>query len=267
MPLTEEEANHVASRLHRAVRMAAGGLVETMLENNADVNGICCGQTPLHTAAEGCFQYGIPSNTARSIVKLLIDFKADVNRKKNPGFDFERTPLHVAAECQPKGVVQMLIEAGSDVSSVDGDEYTPLLHAIMYQENDLGDGTVCQLLHAGADVNHADREGNTALHAAITGLQPTLVMLLLEYNANLHTVGERGMTQLELAEHQAQNWFENDPDKRDIASTIFGILQRAETTRRERALAFAMGLHERIGADSILYGCDLDVLQMILDYT
>ena len=198
MQSTEEEI--VARRLHEFIMVSDVWAVEFLLKNGADVHGVYAGRTPLHTAAGGGFwvgnQYGpSPPGAPLAIAKLLIGFKADVNRGIESGGECGRTPLHFAAEFRPAGVVQVLIEAGANVSSVDrcgdtplrrvfvdrcGD--TPLLRVFALYATD-NYGTVRTLIRAGSDVNVADTCGNTVLYNAVFRLQVDVVMLLLKSGA------------------------------------------------------------------------------------
>jgi ankyrin repeat protein len=239
MPSTEEES--VARRLHEFIMVSDVRAVESLLKNGANVHGVYEGRTPLHTAAGGGVwggkQYGpSPPGAPLAIAKLLIDFNADVNREMESSDGSRRTPLHFAAEFRPAGVVQVLIEAGANVSSVDRWGDTPLLRAFALQATD-NYYTVRTLIRAGSNVNVADTLGNTVLYNAVFRLQVDVVMLLLKSGAgrSLSVPGVEGVgvsrtryrTPLERAEDM-KKWYSETPGKTLSDSSIMvNILRRA----------------------------------------
>ncbi|XP_055309695.1 uncharacterized protein LOC129573326 [Sitodiplosis mosellana] len=80
----------------------------------------------------------------KEIVQLLIENKADVNKKDDNG----STPLHWAAEKGRKEIVQLLIDKGADVHEKDYYGSTPLHWAAKW------------------DVNKKENDGSTPLHWA-----------------------------------------------------------------------------------------------------
>ena len=59
------------------------------------------------------------------IVKLLLDHRADINRRNYPG----RSPLHMAATCGQTHVVELLISRRADVNAPDYSNKSPLFYA------------------------------------------------------------------------------------------------------------------------------------------
>ncbi|OAI21163.1 MULTISPECIES: ankyrin repeat domain-containing protein [Methylomonas] len=90
------------------------------------------------------------------IVRLLIDARADVNRRDRYGI----SPLHQAIGW-PK-VMEALLDAGADVDSATTQGVTPLMSAAAFGEME----SVRLLLVRGADLNRRDDRGSSAADAA-----------------------------------------------------------------------------------------------------
>lgn len=88
------------------------------------------------------------------IVKILIDADADINLSHLDPFS---RPLHVAISKGSNRTLDMLINAGVDISYTDEFDRTPLHIAIIYG----CDSIIRRLLKAGADINAIDKYGIT----------------------------------------------------------------------------------------------------------
>jgi hypothetical protein len=114
------------------------------------------------------------------------------------------------------------------------------------------------LLRQGMDVNAVDNAGCTPLiHAAIF-CQHRVIPVLFEYGANVLFVGPYGWTALEgLVRPSVHGW--------DRRLSIVAV--EAELLSKAKLVAFAMGLHERLGAGSRVRWLDEGVLRMVLGPT
>ena len=123
-------------------------------------------------------------------VQTLLANGADVDEQDNG-----ETALIVAAHTRNKGIVQALLEAGSDVNARNSYGRTALMGAASR-----GNPGIAQLLlAAGADVNRKDDQGHTALiWAAMIG-HTSLAQILLADGADPYVETERGQTALSLA--------------------------------------------------------------------
>ncbi|KAG4253719.1 hypothetical protein FPRO03_07679 [Fusarium proliferatum] len=125
------------------------------------------------------------SSNSRDKVKLLIDYRADVDRADNNG----RTPLSHAAEHYTQAC-ELLLDCGADINRADNNGRTPLSHAAEWNTQ------ACELLlYRGADVNAADNRGRTPLsYAAKTDTRAC--GLLLDRGADVNAADNRGRTPL-----------------------------------------------------------------------
>ncbi|XP_078602782.1 ankyrin repeat and SOCS box protein 5-like isoform X5 [Branchiostoma floridae x Branchiostoma japonicum] len=187
--------------LHDAAANGQAHVLRTLIEQGANVNfrtpDWCM---PLHEACLGghyrCAQALIKagaklnprtidgdtpltfacSRGSVSCVKLLLNHGIS----PDPGL-FTKSPLHEACFNGRHEVVEVLIEAGADVETVDS-QYGSPLHVVCsrnYPE------CVELLLRAGANVD-ATKNYETALHVAAKAGSPEVVQVLLEYGANIN---------------------------------------------------------------------------------
>jgi len=118
-----------------AAAMGYPEIVEALVDAGADINARDgSGHTPLHAAAQYCFESS-DSLRSRRLLDVLISRKADINHADNEG----KTALLLLLGAHKRPGV------GSDATHLGA-----LLPA---------------LLDAGADMGHADQRGVTALHA------------------------------------------------------------------------------------------------------
>ncbi len=109
--------------LGRAAKIGDIKKVETLLQQGEDVNEVMTpGLSPLHEA--------VFNNAPLEIIGLLIDRGADVNMKScGDGWATEcncGTPLHIAACKGNADMVNLLLDRGAEIDSIDTWGYTPL---------------------------------------------------------------------------------------------------------------------------------------------
>mmetsp|Transcript_13444 Transcript_13444/g.32677 ORF Transcript_13444/g.32677 Transcript_13444/m.32677 type:complete len:262 (-) Transcript_13444:133-918(-) len=210
----------------------------------------------------------------REIVEILLDTCAEVNAKTTRG----ETSLHLAAQEGHGAIAQLLLENGADANlEKPFDGGTALHHAAAH-----GNGVIVQiLLDNGSDINLKATDGRAALHYAVErGLHGDVAMVtqLLDNGADINVKKGKGYTPLHTAVQRkdlpmVQLLLDKGADvcgcvPEDIASTfaIAALLRVARVAARRKVReAFAMVLHERLGATSLVRGLDEEVLRMILD--
>lgn len=150
---------------------------------------------PLQLAANDC-----------DVAKLgqLLREGADVNGR----CEFRNwTALHAAADRGQAAAARVLLERGAKVDLKDGDGFTPL-HVTGTQPSgkpqpkagEAGRNEVAVLLlDHGADANATTRQGNNALHCAVSSRNATLVRILLERGADPGHRNSQGYTPVDVA--------------------------------------------------------------------
>ena len=211
------------------------------------------------------------------MVHRLLEHKAEVSAKTIDG----ETPLHIAARCGHEVVGRQLVTNGADVSAKAVGGKTPL-HAAPPR-------LLQFFLEQGADASPKDREGSTPLHDAVTAGDVAGVRVLLAHGADASAMNSTGFAPLHLAALQGNtvvvqmlldngadplgtNMWGQCPDiiaagmmHAGLAATLQAAKARAEVLRRAKCVAFAMGLHERLGVGSCVQEIDAGVARMVLE--
>lgn len=169
--------------LHHAVLSRNLSLVESFLDEGGKPNDSTGGKTPLHLAA----QIGDELITEELIAAGgLVDIKDESHNN---------TPLHYATEAGSLKVVQLLLEHGADITSLNSKKQTSLHVAARCGHEDI----VLLLLASGAEVNGKDEDGTTPLHLASAGSWDPIVRRLLDQGGDACATSYNKRTPLHLA--------------------------------------------------------------------
>lgn len=122
-------------------------------------------------------------------VDVLLKYKADVVMAYG---DENDTALHFAADGGHKEMIEMLLDAGSDVNAVNKLGYTSLAIAAHKKHHAIAR----LLLERGAYVDARHDADGTALVMAVKNLDLEMVQLLLDHDANVHATNAKGKTSL-----------------------------------------------------------------------
>ncbi len=261
-----EAGARIGDALHAAVRGGHGKIVNHLLESGASIHEPDGqGLPPLHVAAvfgqaeilrslllkgadkdsldvSGCTAlyraFYANDDSMRSpplsgehcadVVRALLDHGANVRITDRRG----RTPLHCA---ETKEVIDMLVEAGSDVHARTDDGSTSLHFSASGSNGE----AVLALLKHGADVNAKDDTESTPLHAAVwyAHLQESapVVELLLRSGADEKIVNDHGLT----AEEYHRTYYEHSHPNDDVeAEHVWKLLRDAPADRAWRRRGF-----------------------------
>ncbi|XP_044005941.1 putative ankyrin repeat protein RF_0381 [Aphidius gifuensis] len=123
--------------------------------------------------------------SSSEIVKLLIDYGADVNYV-DPSLQERYTCLHMAVESQDKCKIQLLVNEGSFINATAENNITPLHIAAKKRYNNLyphdKNNLLKILLENGADVNAQTNDKKTALYFAAQAGHLSAVQTILEHH-------------------------------------------------------------------------------------
>jgi ankyrin repeat protein len=202
--------------LHRAAWNGRLEVIRVLVEKGADVSiRDNTGRTALHWATE---------NGHRSAAELLVEKGSEViqlsyneftalRKAAEKGYEAVEciphgemrtdrlnvsskwAPLHWAAENGHKKLVQLLIEKGFQLDSIDSDGWTALQRAARNGHK----GVVRQLLEKGADVDTKHSDEWTALHKAAENGHKKVVRLLIENGADPAAKYSSGWTSIHKA--------------------------------------------------------------------
>ena len=123
---------------------------------------------------------------------------------------------------------------GRDVDKANNDGTTPLFVAALE-----GHGEVVEaLIKAGADVDKVNKSGNTPLYVAARKVRGRVVDMLLKGGC--------------------------DPSRvKSIPALMVGPFVEHLTEQQMKMMALAGGLHRRLGAESVVFRLDDNLLQMV----
>ncbi|KAH0536550.1 hypothetical protein FGG08_006580 [Glutinoglossum americanum] len=213
------KSSYGKTALHIAAYEGYKALVRLLLDSGALVNEHDSeGWTPLYWAAY---------EKHKPIVQLLLDYSADINAHRPDGWtplyraayggDIEmlkillekgadteipetetgQTPLQIALSNNHTKAVQLLIAAGSSVSSKNLYDTTPLHKAV--QAGNLA--MVKTLVEKGADIGAKTKGGTTPLHSAVSVpyFHEGVVKFLVEKGADVDAATDSGETPIMIA--------------------------------------------------------------------
>jgi ankyrin repeat protein len=178
--------------LHSAAWFGDFEMVQLLLDYEVDVNAQDeYNWTALHEVSEGSTFSSQNIPRLPDVARLLLERGTDVNVLGGNN----KTPLHMAARNGRVGVLRVLLEHGANVGVEDKEGGTPLHAAV-------GSGkveVVSMLLEHGASVGAEDKEGRTPLHAAVENERVGVVRVLLEHGANVGAGDKEGITPFQIA--------------------------------------------------------------------
>jgi ankyrin repeat protein len=247
-PFDNEDYDDEASSLYYASFIGRVGVVQLLLEAEADVNaqGGYYG-TALQAASFGGYE---------KVVQLLLEAEADVNAQGR----VYGTALQAASSSGHEKVVQLLLEAKADVNAQGGWYGTALQAA-----SSGGHEKVVQLLlEAEADVNAQGGHFSTALQAASSEGHEKVVQLLLEAKADVNAQGGQFSTALQGAcsqghEKIVQLLLEAKADVNAQGGRFGTALYAASSEGHEKVVQLLLKAEADVDAQGGHYGTALQV--------
>jgi ankyrin repeat protein len=234
----KEQAANGTTPLHVAVLRGHIDLAKSFLDKGADPNASGTGYTVLHYAAgkwdgvdahdyldapgEWNILLGLRPAAKADIIKALLAHGADVNAvltREPPRFGFSlvsgfakaftigATPYFLAAMSADVDTMRLLAAHGADTKKASRSGTTPLMAAagVGWMENETLAGEADYLkavdacLELGSDINAQNGQGNTAIHATISGGFNSIIQRLVEKGADVNIKNKRGQSALKTA--------------------------------------------------------------------
>lgn len=161
------------------------------------------GEPPIHFAIQQAGFLSPSFKNITQIIKLFIDYGADLNSKDNNG----RLALHHAASFGSVTLLELCATLNKrvivDLNAKDNDDKTPLHYAVTSESiGNLDTETASALLSNGADVNAKDNEGKTPLHYVIinkSSIAEDLIKLFVSHGADVNAKDNQGKSPLDIA--------------------------------------------------------------------
>ncbi|KAK0619709.1 ankyrin repeat-containing domain protein [Immersiella caudata] len=158
----------------------------------------CLGSTVLHSIIEhigSCCNGAITQVGSTARARLLTNIATENFSAPRPRDNYNRTPLHIAAQWNVVDVAKALLEAG-----IDPDQQTCSRRTALHYASSLGHIDICQLLlENGADMNAQTKGGNSALMVALLRPDDTYKVFLGHGKMDLNIRNRQGDTALHLA--------------------------------------------------------------------
>lgn len=183
--------NDAATPLHCVVRLGLPDLVMRLVGGGADCNAFADGQTPLYDAV---------NSGADTCTDALLKGEVNPNLTQIDGY----TPLHLAASLGHATIVSALLDAGADTRArstlnIHGPIGNTALHSAIHHRHT----SICEILlntEKSSEIGDIPNWwGQTPLHYAAQGDEPSIVQMLLAHGANARTTDVFGNTALSLA--------------------------------------------------------------------
>jgi ankyrin repeat protein len=118
------------------------------------------------------------------MVEYLLRNQADPNVQNKDGI----TALHLAARAGKKVIVKKLLAGGADPNIQDKHNMSPLMYAVMKNQNGDHFDVIKVLLHHEANPNLGSNKGMTSLMMAARNNDSETVKILLKHHAQLHQI-------------------------------------------------------------------------------
>ena len=125
------------------------------------------------------------------MVQILIEKGAKINTLDNIGW----TPLHVACQRGHDSIVEFLIKKGANINIPDKGGNTPLWWACKCQNTSI----VKYLIDAGANIDTPDKGGITPVHWVCEANHYSIMKLLVDKGAKIDMPNKDGWTLLHIA--------------------------------------------------------------------
>jgi hypothetical protein len=162
------------------------------------------------------------------------------------------TPLAMAAGRGDVDVVQLLLDHNADVHV----HMRRILHRVVRVGGGDRPAMMKLLLDHGADVHATDQVGFTPLHEAADDGDAALARMLIHHGGNKMARTNVGETVANVATRRNVGTGTHD--------AVLEVIQ-TETLPRANGVAFAMGLHERLGEASRVKTLEKELLRMVLE--
>lgn len=165
------EREYGSTPLDAAVAGGNRDAVTMLLDAGAKLDGISDNGSPLRSAV---------SHGKSDMLSYLLSKGAKVNLRDKQG----RQVIHDAALRGDPAILEVLLNAGADVSAADNMGETPLFSTVTFNETPRKVESLKRLLAAGARVDAVASHGRTALHEAAWNDNADCIRVLLAAGAD-----------------------------------------------------------------------------------
>ncbi|KAG8525749.1 uncharacterized protein KY384_000509 [Bacidia gigantensis] len=183
--------------LQLAAAIGSTEMVETLINNSANVNMQCGTGTALHTAV---------TNDDTGVAQVLIRHGADINSKilsrKFPD-EHMSTPMFTVCNIGPSSddMRELMLSSGADMHARDAKSWT-LLHAAAWKAD--FKSLKWLIKNSNIDLEARDSKGRTPLHMTWGRTNNYCVEVLLDSGVNVDTKDDDGRTALAIAVKKAR---------------------------------------------------------------
>lgn len=192
-------------------------IIDILLDKGYDVKKSIDGRTALHWAVQEHHFDTVKHLISKGANVNFVDRTNDYNQESAISIACGEFSLGYTDKDNALSIIEILLQAGADINSIDNNGDTELIYAVIYLDIDL----VKRLVEKGADINISNNEGRSALFYAYLRKEYNIAQYLIDYGADNNIIDIYGNTIDDLKDEAKRKkifveWYYSEDDNIDI---------------------------------------------------